>query len=154
MSRSVYKMTRHGFIYLDMSRQHLDMSKQCPDIPPWSQWCCQWHHSIHWVTVIKIRWNRLFQSTDSISTITSCNANYIINGTICITKWRQLKQGVMWFFWSCDAVGSCVIIDYTDGIVNGNILFVTPRWLKQGAMWILCSCEGNTGIIWHWLHHP
>ena len=35
----------------------------------------------------------------------SCNITCISNGTIMFIGWRQLKQGVTWFFWSCDVVG-------------------------------------------------
>ena len=33
---------------------------QCLDISWWYQWCSQWHHCIHYIKMIKMRWNVTF----------------------------------------------------------------------------------------------
>ena len=45
-----------------------------------------------------------------VPVLLSCNANCIISGTILFIRWRQLKQWVKWFFWTCHAVGTSVKI--------------------------------------------
>ena len=151
---------RNVIMYLHMSRQCLDMSKQCLDIPLWCQWHCQWHHCIHYITMIKWVGMTFFHVMPLVPALLSCNANCIIKGTIffmmCnmafLVTWCQFWQHMILMVLS-KAPQHLLVQDYQNwvqhdffshltllelatatcavyGIVNSTIV---SRWLKQCA---------------------
>ena len=117
-----------------------------------------------------------------VSPLLPCFATCIISGIILLIRWRQLKQSVMWFLWSCDAVGTSVNTtwhwwhlqwstclkqgatcffshvmlashDHND-IIKSTIALVSSRLSKWGATWFFSHLTLGTGIsiMWYQWH--
>ena len=70
------------------------------------------------------------------------DANCIISCTIFFIGWRQLKQGLTWLFWACDAIGTSASITWC---------WCYYKWYHTLDEWNRCNMTSM--VMWYLYLH-
>ena len=160
ISRQWLNVSTQCLDILYVSRQCLEMCKQCPNISSAWQWCCQRHHCIQQVTMIKMSWNMHFWSCDATGasvSITLCWQHHkwhhsipqfkmiVITWNYFLVMWHHLHKHHM--FLTALSMPSLHSLSQ-----HKNFLVMWCNWY-QHWMIIKIRCNITSLVRWHHWYH-